>query len=78
MTKLLRLSSSKGVTSDNQTIHASLHLKLGCLLFPTGSLKSGTTLQEWGVGEGKLSFSPFEVSEMTSNEGAYDLKTNLI
>ena len=31
-----------------------------------------------GVGERKLYFSPFEVSKMTSNEGAYDLKMNTI
>ena len=30
------------------------------------------------MGERQLYFSPFEVSEMTSNEGTYDLKTNLI
>ena len=49
-----------GVTSENTTIHTPpppFHLKLGGLLFSTGSLKSGTTLLGRGGG-GKALFSP--------------------
>ena len=46
--KIVETLSSNGVTSENKTIHTPpppppLHSKLGCLLFPTGSLNSSTT-----------------------------------
>ena len=46
--KITETLSLNGVTSKNRTIHPPpplflFHRKLGCLLFSTGSLNSGTT-----------------------------------
>ena len=59
----MALLHSNRVISENKTIHIPpppLNSKLGCLLFSTGSLNSGTTLHGmmdgWGGGGRKLYF----------------------
>ena len=70
VTKLLRpCPQINGVTSENKTIHTPpppppLHSKLGCLLFPTGSLNSSTTTYCMErVGDRKLYFLLFKLAE---------------
>ena len=64
-----RFSTQFAIPSGNKTIHTPpppIRSKLGCLLFPTGSLNSSTT---WcgGTGGNKALFSPFYVGK-TSEE----------
>ena len=47
-----------------QSTNRSLHSKLGCLLFSTGSSNSSTTL-DGGDGEGKALFFPFQTGKMS-------------
>ena len=62
--KIIDTLSANGVTSENKTIHTPLHplhSKLGCLVFPTDSSNSDTTLHGGGRG-GKALFSPLKVT----------------
>ena len=68
--------------SENKTIHIPpppLNSKLGCLLFSTGSLNSGTTLHGMmdglGGGREKVLFPPFEVSKMSERPYVTDCRS---
>ena len=66
--KIAETLCSNRVTSENKTIHTltpPLHSKLGCLLFSTGGLNSGTTLHGGDRGRKALLFAPFKVSKMS-------------
>ena len=70
------------VISENKTIRIPpppLNSKLGCLLFSTGSLNSGTTLHGMmdglGGGREKALFPPFEVSKMSERPYVTDCRS---